>query len=87
LKGGWRDGMVGIVVFHLLMLFLGLGIISRTAPVKLISDMLGYLHGTIGITTPPTEQVRTIALVWIGATVVTVDGCLVLLVVIAKSLH
>jgi hypothetical protein len=79
--------MVGIVVFHLLMLFLGLGIISRATPVKLISDMLGYLHGTIGITTPSREQVRTIALVWIGATVVMVDGCLVLLVVIAKSLH
>src|SRR5450759_3218111 len=47
-----RDGMVGIVAFHALMLLLGLGIVSRVVPSKRVSNMLGYLHKAIGITTP-----------------------------------
>ncbi|MGA7851650.1 MAG: hypothetical protein WCA13_21335 [Terriglobales bacterium] len=76
--------MVGIVVFHALMLFLGLGIVSRVVPAQLISNMLGYLHKTIGITTPSMEQVRMVALIWIGSVIIIVDGCLFLLVLIAK---
>jgi hypothetical protein len=79
--------MVGIVVFHVLMLLLGLGIVSRVAPVRLLSDLLGYLHNTIGITAPPLEQVRAIVLIWIASTVVIVDGCLALLVFITKLLN
>ena len=76
--------MVSIVVFHVLMLLLGLGIGSRLVPGNLVSHTLGYLHGTIGITAPPQEAARTIALIWIGVTVVIVDGCLLVLVFITS---
>ena len=76
--------MVGIVVFHALMLLLGLGIVSRAVPAVLVGDLLGYLHKAIGITTPSLEQVRTVALIWIGSTIIIVDGCLFLLVFITS---
>jgi len=77
--------MVGIVMFHILMLLLGLAIVSRVVPLELVDNALGYLHKTIGITTPPVEQTRPIALVWIGSTIIIVDGCLLLLLFIASS--
>ena len=76
--------MVSIVAFHVLMLLLGLGIVSRVVPSERVSNMLGYLHKAIGITTPFPEQVRTVALIWIGSTVIIVDGCLFLLVFITS---
>ncbi|MGD0792271.1 MAG: hypothetical protein ABR920_10920 [Terriglobales bacterium] len=76
--------MIGIVVFHILMLLLGLCVVSRVVPPELVSNMLGYLHKTIGITTPSQQQVRTVMLIWIGSTVVIVDGCLFLLVFITS---
>ncbi|MFY9645710.1 MAG: hypothetical protein WAK29_11065 [Terriglobales bacterium] len=79
--------MIGIVAFHVLMLILGLAVVSRVVPGKLLNDMLGYLHSTIGITPPPQEQVRMIVLIWIGSTVVIVDGCLLLLLFIARLLR
>jgi hypothetical protein len=78
--------MVSIVAFHVVMLLLGLGVMSRVVPVEFVSTMLSYLHKTIGITTPPVGQVRTFALVWIAATTVIVDGCLFLLVFITSML-
>ena len=49
--------------------------------------MLSYLHKVIGITTPSLEQVRMVALIWIVSTVVIVDGCIFLLLFIAKLSH
>ena len=72
------------VVFHVLMLLAGLGIVSRVVSTQLVSDMLGYLHKTIGITTPSPEQVRLVALIWIGSVIVIVDGCLLLLLLITN---
>ena len=76
--------MIAIVAFHIVMLLLGLGIMSRVVPPELVSNTLGYLHKTIGITTPSQQQVRTVALIWIGSTVVIVDGCVFLLVFIVS---
>jgi hypothetical protein len=76
--------MVAIVVFHVVMLLLGLGIGSRVVSTELVSNMLGYLHKTIGITTPSLKQVRTVALIWIGSTIIIVDGFLFLLVFITS---
>jgi hypothetical protein len=78
--------MIGIVGFHVLMLLLGIGIASRVISAQRVSNALSYLHTTIGITTPPLEQVPMIALIWIGSIVVIVDGCLVLLVFITRLL-
>jgi hypothetical protein len=71
--------MVSIIVFHVLMLLLGLGIATRIVPAKQVGNMLGYLHKTIGITTPSPGQVLMVALIWIGSVIVIVDGCLVML--------
>ena len=51
---------------------------------RLVGTFLGYLHNTIGITTPSLEKVKTIALVWIGSITIIVDGCIFLLVAITK---
>lgn len=79
--------MIGIVVFHVLILLLALGIGSRVVPPERVSDMLGYLHNTIGISAPPLNQVRMVALIWIGTTIVIVDGCIFLLVFLTKLLN
>jgi len=76
--------MAVIVGFHALMLLLAVGIVSRVVPPPLVSGMLGYLHKTIGITTPSVSQVRMVALIWIGSVVIIVDGCLFLLVFITR---
>jgi hypothetical protein len=79
--------MIGIIVFHAVLLLLGLGIVSRVVPLEVVSDALGYLHTTIGITTPPTRQVRMFALIWVGSCVVIADGCVLLMLLIVKLLH
>ena len=76
--------MVAIVVFHVVMLLLGLGIGSRVVSTELVSNMLGYLHKTIGITTPSLKQVRTVALIWIGSTIIIVDGFIFMMVFITS---
>ncbi|MGA3087368.1 MAG: hypothetical protein ABSD75_02075 [Terriglobales bacterium] len=78
--------MIAVIAFHILILLLGLGVATRAIDAARVSNALGYLHNIIGITTPPPEKVRTIALVWIGTTVVIVDGCLVMLVFMTKLL-
>jgi hypothetical protein len=78
------ERMVVIVVFHVLMLLLALGIVSRFISPQAVSNILGYVHKTIGITTPSLEKVPAIALVWIGSTVIIVDGCVFLLVLITS---
>lgn len=77
--------MAVIVVFHVLMILLGLGIISRLVPLESVANALSYVHKAIGITTPQDEQTRTIALVWIGSLLIIIDGCLLLLVFLASS--
>jgi hypothetical protein len=76
--------MVGIIVFHVLMLLLALGILSKFVSPQAVNNVLGYVHKTIGITTPSLEKVRVVALIWIGSTVIIVDGCLFLLVFITS---
>ena len=38
------------------------------------------MHNTIGITSPPGHKERLVALIWVGSTIVIVDGVLVMLV-------
>jgi hypothetical protein len=79
--------MMGVIIFHAVLLLLGLGIVSRVVPIEVVSDALGYLHTTVGITTPLAGQVRMIALIWIGSTLVIADGCVLLMLLIAKLLR
>ncbi len=79
--------MVAIIAFHILILILAAGILARLMPQSAVSTALGYLHSTVGITTPPEQKARTFALVWLASTVVIVDGCLTLLFFITKLLN
>ncbi len=79
--------MAAIVIIHALMILLGVGIIIRLVPEESVANALSYLHKTIGISTPPKAQTRAIALVWIGSALIIADGCLLLLVLVASSLH
>ncbi|MEO8597501.1 MAG: hypothetical protein ABI759_29555 [Candidatus Solibacter sp.] len=47
---------------------------------KFLVDLIEGLHFAIGIRTPPREQVRTIAIVWLVSIVVIVGTLFVLLV-------
>ena len=76
--------MIGVVVFNVLMVLLGLGVASPVVPAKLLGDMLGYLHTTIGITTPAPEKVRVVVLIWVASVIIIVDGLLLLLVVLTS---
>ena len=77
--------MISIVVFHVLMVLLGLGIWSRAVPEELVSsDARLSAQNDRNYHAPPLEQVRMIALIWIGSTIVIVDGSLLLLVLITK---
>lgn len=72
--------MIGIVLFNVAMLILCAIVGTRLLPANLISALLEGLHNTIGITLPPPEKVRMVALVWMGLTIVVVDGALFMLV-------
>ena len=76
--------MVGVVVFNVLTVLLGIAVASPVVPVKLLSDVLGYLHTIIGITTPAPDKVRMVALIWVASVIVIVDGLLLLLVVLTS---
>lgn len=76
--------MVSLVIFHVLILLLALGVATRTISALFVGNALGYLHKSIGITTPSRQQVRTVALIWIGSAILLVDGCLFLLVFITS---
>lgn len=76
--------VISMVGFHVLMLLLSLAIASRVVSTQRVSNLLGYLHNMIGITIPAAEQVRTVAIIWIASTVVIVDGCLLLLVILTS---
>jgi len=47
---------------------------------KFLVSLIEGLHYTIGIRTPPVEQMRTIAIVWLVSIVVIVGTLFVLLV-------
>jgi hypothetical protein len=47
--------------------------------VKFLEDFVRTLHYTIGISTPPPDQVRTAALIWIVSMLVIVGIILLLL--------
>jgi hypothetical protein len=76
--------MVGIVVLHIVMLLLGLSIVTRFVPPSRVGNAVGYLHKAIGITEPSQKQVEMAALIWIGSILIIIDGCLFMLVFIAK---
>jgi hypothetical protein len=76
--------MAVIVVFHIVLLLLGLGIMTRFVSPSRVGEAVGYLHKAIGITTPLASQGKMVALIWIGAVLIIIDGCLFLLFFITK---
>jgi hypothetical protein len=76
--------MTGIVVFHVVMLLLGLSILTRFVPQSRVGNAVGYLHKAIGITVPSQKQVEMAALIWIGSILLIIDGCLFMLIFVTK---
>jgi len=72
--------MIGIVVINVVMLLLCAMVGTRIVPSSVLTSVLDWLHNTIGITSPPRERVRMAALIWMGSTIVIVDGALFMLV-------
>ena len=72
--------MIGIVLFNVVMLLLCAMVGGQIVPTSLVSTVLDWLHNNIGITSPPREKVRMVALIWMGSTIVIVDGALFMLV-------
>jgi len=79
--------LAAIIAFHVAILFVGLAIASPLVSSGHVANALAYLHKSIGITTPPLEQARTVALVWIGSVIVIVDGCLFVLFAVTRLSH
>jgi len=76
--------LAGIIAFHVVILFAGLLVASPAVTSERVANALGYLHKSIGITTPRLQQARIVALVWLGSLVAIVDGCLFLLLAITR---
>ena len=76
--------LIGLIAFHAVAVLLGLGIFTGVLPMRLVADLIGYLHKSIGITTPSSAQVKTAALIWIGSAIVGVDGILAFFIVITS---
>jgi hypothetical protein len=72
--------MIGVIVFNVVLLILCGVVGSSLVPAHLIGAVLDWLHNTIGITLPPAEKQRTVAIIWIGSTIVIVDAVLFMLV-------
>jgi hypothetical protein len=78
--------MIGILAFNLLMIGFAIAVATGMLPSGRVSTLLGWLHGIIGITTPGLEKTRLVALIWIGSTIVIVDGLIALLVFLTAHL-
>jgi len=76
--------VVSIILFHIVLILLGLTIVTGVLPTARVSNALSYLHKSIGITTPSAKQVRMVVLIWIGSAIVMLDGCLLLLLVLTS---
>jgi hypothetical protein len=78
--------MIGIVVFNVAIIALGVLVGAGLLPVARVSGALDWLHAIIGITPPTMDKARFFALVWIGSLLVIVDGLLLLLVFLTSHL-
>jgi len=78
--------MASIVAFHAVMCSWP-GIASRAIPEAFVANVLGYLHKTIGITTPSPETGADHRPHLIGATVLIVDVILLFLVFVTSLLN
>jgi hypothetical protein len=78
--------MIWIIAFNAGMFLLGAVVATGLVSAARLEAMLFWLHGIVGITSPPPEKARVFALVWIALTLVMVDGLLSLLVFLTRSL-
>jgi hypothetical protein len=71
--------MLALVLFNILMVLLGAGILKGLISARWFASFMDLLHNTIGITTPTEQQIRLALLLWIGFTLLIVDGTLYLI--------
>ena len=78
--------MIGIVIYNVAMILLGVTVRIGLVPATTVEGMLAWLHGIIGITPPSTESARTIATFWIISMIVIVDGLLFFFLFLTRHL-
>ena len=78
--------MAGIIIFNALILTLGAGVAIEIIPIKLILPLLSGLHNTFGVTMPPPDKVRRLALIWLAFMMAIVDGVIFLFIFLASKL-
>ena len=65
--------MLPMLVFNAILLLLGLAVWRGKVSVKLIVPLMHGIHGTLGITAPTPEQIRSAVAVWIVLLLATCD--------------
>ena len=70
--------MTGLLLFNALMILFGVGIATGFVPANMLAGAIRVMHITFGITVPPPDKIRLIALIWTGTLIVFVDGLLFL---------
>ena len=77
--------MIGILTANVVLVLLAAGIASGLLPARTFSGAVAILHYTVGITLPPPDKERAVAVIWIGSMIVIGDGTLFLLVLLTKA--
>jgi hypothetical protein len=67
------EGMVLLVLFHLVLIFLAAAFAMGWIPMKLVSGLVEGFHATIGITPPTEKQLRWVIVAWIASLLLIVD--------------
>jgi hypothetical protein len=70
--------MIGLLIFNGVMILLGGAIAVKIIPARMLQEPLRVMHITFGITTPAPDQLRIVALFWIGALTLILDVLLFL---------
>ena len=77
--------MIGILTANVVLVLLAAGTASGLLPARTFSGAVAILHNTVGITLPPPDKERAVAVIWIGSVVVIGDGMLFLLLLLTKG--
>jgi hypothetical protein len=72
------EGMLLLVLFHLVLIGLAVAFAMGWIPVKLVNGLVAGLHATIGITTPNEKQLRWVIVTWIASLLLILDMMVVM---------
>jgi hypothetical protein len=65
--------MLLLLLFHLVLILLGVALAMGWIPIKLVSGLVEGFHATIGISPPTEKQIRWVIVAWIASLLLIVD--------------